>query len=290
MGPNYTEWNHSFRARARRYVKFNELDVLKFSFSQTSQIYSSKIFKQRANITSSTEHPADQRPLWGRTGTGQALGGPSSASWNSGPISPPLEGTWPPKDTQRHNGVIWAPGKTPAGWKYGKSQRHSKDRHSERGQWNHAGWPASSRGGIAQRRPSWAPALPWVVARRILSAPEKPPICCQKVEKEPNNAKNVGKNISGRRDSQSGCLRGGGVVLMEELKRQWCTKERRMLSYDPDVSTVLHQSYTFFLLLRHGPSKCLFFHHWNPVFLFFSVLFCPPLRSTQGNSHILAWW
>lgn len=220
-GPKLYRMKPLFQGKSQQVClcqKFNELDVLNFYFSQTSQVYSSKIFKQRANITSSTEHPADQRPLWGRTGTGQALGGPSSASWNSGPISPPLEGTWPPKDKQRHNGVIWAPGKTPAGWKYGRSQRHSKDRHSERGQWNHAGWPASSRGGIAQRRPSWAPALPWVVARRILSAPEKQPICCQKVEKEPNNAKNVGKNISGRRDSQSGCLRGGGVCWWRNLK------------------------------------------------------------------------
>lgn len=82
-GPKLYRMKPLFQGKSQQVClcqKFNELDVLNFYFSQTSQVYSSKIFKQRANITSSTEHPADQRPLWGRTGTGQALGGPSSAS------------------------------------------------------------------------------------------------------------------------------------------------------------------------------------------------------------------
>lgn len=54
--------------------------------------YITQIFKCKANITSPTENPGDQRPLWAKTDRDQALEGPSSASSYSGPISLPSGG------------------------------------------------------------------------------------------------------------------------------------------------------------------------------------------------------
>ena len=145
--------------------------------------------------------------------------------------------------------------------------------------------PQIARLTIQQQRTSQLGACPPLDCghKRILSTPETFLTCCQEVETEPNNTKNVGKNISeGRNGVRELVVEGWSWQRNPRDSDAGRRGSRELQACCKHISTLILRFHT----CCWDPSQANAFYHWSPVFLFFSsILSCSLLKGI--HMHLL---